>query len=46
MITVIVKSSRIHHHFKFWGGLLNPQKHYYTRKMEAKNINQLRDALK
>ena len=41
MITVIIKRSRITHHFKFWGGLLNPNKQYYTIKREGNTVASL-----
>jgi hypothetical protein len=36
VIPVVVKRSRVHNTFKYWGGLLNPNKKYYTRKLTSK----------
>lgn len=45
IVTVLVKRSRINNHHKFWGGLLNPAKKYYTRKVEANTIYQAQKSL-
>lgn len=45
LVTIIVKRSRITNHHKFWSGVLNPNKQYYTRKVEAQTIHQTQKAL-
>jgi hypothetical protein len=44
LIPIVVKKSRLHNTFKYWGGILNPEQKYYTRRVTSKTnpINQLR----
>jgi hypothetical protein len=44
LVTIIIKRSRITNHHKFWGGVLNPNKQYYTRKVEAQTIKEIQNA--
>jgi hypothetical protein len=36
LIPVVVKHNRIHSTMKYWGGVLNPNAHYYVQKIESK----------
>lgn len=40
MTVVVIKRSRLAHHSKYWGGVLNVKKHYYVRKVSS-NVNPL-----
>jgi len=41
LIPVVFKHSRIHSSFKYWGGVLNPNKQYYTRRVTG-NVNPIK----
>ena len=48
LVAVVFKKSRIHSSFKYWGGVLNPNKQYYTRRVtgNANPMNLLKDIVK